>query len=113
MAGVCGQLQLSNFRFLRGGFSPSFLFDLSTSFIVGYQLYEYHFNQILGKREKYSEIESYYLQKLKRVMVLCLVFQELSHYSKRKYCVMSKWNSEQLRHWRFQQIEGPLHSVIC
>jgi cellulose synthase/poly-beta-1,6-N-acetylglucosamine synthase-like glycosyltransferase len=51
VAGVCGQLQLSNFDYLsRESTFGQILFGLSNVFIVGFQLYEYHFNQILGKQ---------------------------------------------------------------
>lgn len=49
VAGVCGRLKVSNFKLDNDSFG-NFLFSLSTLFIVGYQYYEYHFNQILGKQ---------------------------------------------------------------
>lgn len=51
MAGVCGKLALSNFSCGTNKWN-NWLFHLSTIFIVGYQYYEYHFNQIIGKRKK-------------------------------------------------------------
>lgn len=51
LAGVCGKLSLSNFG-CQADTWDNWLFQSSTLFIVGYQFYEYHFNQILGKRKK-------------------------------------------------------------
>ena len=49
IAGVCGKLTLSNFG-IHGDSFVNKLFHLTTQVIVGYQYYEYHYNQILGKR---------------------------------------------------------------
>jgi cellulose synthase/poly-beta-1,6-N-acetylglucosamine synthase-like glycosyltransferase len=51
IAGVCGKLTLSNFKFFSKGCSNTFYF-LSTMFVVGYQFYEYHYNQIVGKQSE-------------------------------------------------------------
>lgn len=51
VAGVCGKLCLSNFRFFSRKISNTFYF-MSTMFIVGYQFYEYHYNQIVGKQSE-------------------------------------------------------------
>jgi len=48
-AGVCGQLALSNFS-LSAKSGLECLFSLSTMFVVGYQQYEYYYNQIIGKQ---------------------------------------------------------------
>lgn len=58
LAGVCGKLTLSNLgigTFKEG--CTTAVFYLSTIFIVGYQFYEYHYNQILGKRKKKKPID--------------------------------------------------------
>jgi len=49
IAGVCGKLTLSNFGKLDKKLDNS-LYFLSTMFIVGFQYFEYHFNQIIGKQ---------------------------------------------------------------
>lgn len=51
IAGVCGKLTLSNFKFFDKDCSNTFYF-LSTMFVVGYQFYEYHYNQIIGKQSE-------------------------------------------------------------
>lgn len=51
VAGVCGKLTLSNFNFFSRKLSNTFYF-LSTMFVVGYQFYEYHYNQIIGKQSE-------------------------------------------------------------
>lgn len=48
VAGVCGKLVLSNFNLPKCNLEG--LFNLSASFVVGFQSYEYHFNQIIGKQ---------------------------------------------------------------
>jgi len=51
IAGVCGKLTLSNFKFFSRKLSNTFYF-LSTMFVVGFQYYEYHYNQIVGKQSE-------------------------------------------------------------
>eukprot|EP01114_Cavostelium_apophysatum_P009296 TRINITY_DN223_c0_g1_i1.p1 TRINITY_DN223_c0_g1~~TRINITY_DN223_c0_g1_i1.p1 ORF type:complete len:836 (+),score=267.36 TRINITY_DN223_c0_g1_i1:237-2744(+) len=51
IAGVCGKLTLSNFKFFSRRCSNTFYF-MSTMFIVGYQFYEYHYNQLIGKQSE-------------------------------------------------------------
>jgi len=51
VAGVCGKLTLSNFTFFSKEISNT-LYFLSTMFVVGFQYYEYHYNQIVGKQSE-------------------------------------------------------------
>eukprot|EP01114_Cavostelium_apophysatum_P013196 TRINITY_DN3137_c0_g1_i1.p1 TRINITY_DN3137_c0_g1~~TRINITY_DN3137_c0_g1_i1.p1 ORF type:complete len:794 (-),score=191.04 TRINITY_DN3137_c0_g1_i1:1423-3804(-) len=50
IAGVCGRLALSNWELKKP--SLDCVFSISTLFIVGFQQYEYYFNQIIGKQSE-------------------------------------------------------------
>jgi hypothetical protein len=50
IAGVCGQIQLSNYNDWEDS-TENNLFRFTTIFIVLYQYYEYHFNQVISKRK--------------------------------------------------------------
>lgn len=51
LAGVCGKLALSNFGCKKDK-CDNWIFNVSNLFVIGYQYYEYHFNQILGKESE-------------------------------------------------------------
>jgi len=106
VAGVCGKLQLSNPPF--GSCTVDWrnvIFYLSTLVIVGYQHYEYHFNQIIGKKAEaafgsvtclpgaFSMFRSKYLEELETEMVpnhtpLRMTSQELNVMSPRSFCYL-------------------------
>src|SRR5689334_11290171 len=86
VAGVCGQLQLSNFDFCsRKSSLYNMSFGLSTLFIVGFQLYEYHFNQILGKRKTVALFKADTFQKQKQLMEQLLACREHFLYLGRQF----------------------------